>query len=159
MVFPEQNSQVQIARFVVERTHTPYRTGQLRENPPDVTTRSEPGNDTDGTPEDDGDKTRSPMPKESSLQKKMGGRVTTKTNYDEGIIDSTKPDEPDGLRRLTNDVVQRQHIIDEAVTFLRPLQKNRPTSQSIKRDPKPVNPTEIVQQQHVCPNPMETKKK
>ena len=111
----------------------------------------------------------------------MGGRSTTQMNYGEGTIDHTnlEGDKPDGLRRLTSDVVQRQHTTDEAVTFLpllvlrhltndgvqrqhttdeavtplRPIQKNRPTSQSmpLTTDGDRLVPARRVHQKKVMP--------
>jgi hypothetical protein len=60
---------------------------------------------------------------------------------------------PPGLRRLTNDVVQRQHTTDEAVTFLRPIQKNRPTFQSIKKKPETRKPNRRCTTTRYVPDP------
>ena len=155
VVFFKLNSQVQAAQFIIKQTHTPYRTDRFRGSSPVITTLSGPGDHTEGTPENDGNKNAVFHVRGVVTAVQTGEGVTTQTNYGENSINRTNmaDDKPDGLRRSTSDVVQRQHTTDEAVTFLRPLQKkNCSTFQSTERIPKPVNPTDVVQRQDVCLN-------
>ena len=132
VVFPKLNDKVQAAWFVIEQTHTPDR---LRGNSPGITTLSGPADYTDGTPGDDGDKNAVFHVKGIVTAVQTGERVTNRTNYGGDTINRTnlEDDKPDGLRRLTSNVVQRQQTTDEAVTFLRPPGLRRLTNDVVQR--------------------------
>ena len=109
VVFPNLNDKIQAARLIIDQTHTSYQTYRPNKNPPSIAAPCGPTAHTDDTPGDNEGINVVFRVKGIVTTVQTGERVTTRTNFSRDLED----DKLDNLRRLTNNVVKRQHATDK----------------------------------------------
>ena len=150
VIFPKLNDKIKKARIILQQTHSSYQAYRPNKNNQPTGNAGEPR-------ECSNDKTRSEHPDNTNVVFHVKGmfanlqakeHITARTNFGGDLDDD---DEQNDARRQTADVVKRQLVTNETVTFPRPPPLRRLTDDVVQRQHttnRDTTLTQLAQENH-----------